>query len=274
MGPSAVRYAGLASALQELGYVTKDSGDIHVLRHYSLLDTSFSLRAEAIADACTILYNSGKQAIQNGEIPIFLGGDHSASIGTIGGVTHNTECGIIWVDAHGDFNTPDSSTSCNVHGMGLATLLGQGAPQLVNTGRIGAKVASENVVLIGVRDLDSEEKVLLKESGCTIYTMRDIDELGVRTVLEQTLKKFAPLSRIHLSFDMDVMESKQAPGVGTPVPGGLTYREGQLLMETIADCGKLQSLDIMEINPILDIKNKTAETAVSLIASLFGKTIL
>ena len=274
MGPSAVRYAGLASALQELGYETKDSGDIHVLRHYSLSDTSFNLRAEAIAEACTILYNSGKQAVQNGEIPIFLGGDHSASIGTIGGVTHNTECGIIWVDAHGDFNTPETSTSCNVHGMGLATLLGQGAPQLVNIGRIGAKVASKNVVLIGVRDLDSEEKILLKKSGCTIYTMRDIDELGVRTILEQTLEKFASLSRIHLSFDMDVMEIKQAPGVGTLVPGGLTYREGQLLMETIADSEKLNSLDIMEINPILDIKNKTAETAVSLIASLFGKTIL
>lgn len=274
MGPSAIRYAGLAKALESLGHTTKDSGDIHVRSHYSLDGITLEERIPHIAQGCNQLYEEAKKAVAAGETPVFLGGDHSVAIGSIGGVTHDQECGLIWVDAHGDFNTPESSKSKNVHGMALATLLGQGAETLVNVGRKGLKVEAKNVVIIGVRELDPAEKILLKNSGCTVYTMRDIDELGVGQVMKQTFEKFENLTRIHVSFDMDVMETTEAPGVGTPVPGGLTYREGQLLMESIADTGKLHSLDLMEINPILDIQNRTAQTAVSLTASLFGKTIL
>lgn len=274
MGPSAIRYAGLAGALRKIGHTTKDSGDIHIQSHYSLKSTKLDDRTPHIEVGCRLAYEAGKNAIEQGETPIFLGGDHSAAIGSIGGITHNQECGVIWVDAHGDFNTPESSMSKNVHGMALATLMGKGDETLVNVGRKGPKLRGENVVLIGVRDLDPKEKILLKNSGATIYTMRDIDEMGMRKIMEQTFRQFKHLEHIHVSFDLDAMETTEAPGVGTPVPGGLTYREGQLLMESIADTGKLYSLDLMEINPILDIQNKTAQTAVSLSASLFGKTIL
>lgn len=274
MGPSAIRYAGLASALNGLGHTTFDSGNINIPGHYSLKDTSFQERLTPIRQACEEAYRLGRKAVADSEIPIFLGGDHSASVGTVGGVTHDGPAGLIWVDAHGDFNTPETSASSNVHGMSLAVLLGEGAPELVDVGRPGPKVAPGQVVIIGVRDLDPEEKVMLKNSGCTIFTMRDIDELGMHKVLMKTLAQFADLPRIHLSFDMDAMDPIEAPGVGTPSNGGLTYREGQLIMETIADTNKLHSLDIMEINPILDIGNRSAKMAVSLTASLFGKSII
>ena len=274
MGPSAIRYAGLAATLQGLGHETFDSGDITIPGHYSLKNTSLEERLPPIRQACQTAYELGKAAVENGEIPIFLGGDHSASLGTVGGISHNEPVGLIWVDAHGDFNTPETSASGNVHGMPLAVLLGKGAKELVDVGRPGAKMIPEHVVVIGVRDLDDEEKVMLKNSGCTIFTMRDIDELGMRTVLMRTLEKFKDLPRIHLSFDMDVIDPIEVPGVGTPSHGGLTYREAQLLMETLADTDKLHSVDVVEINPILDISNRSGQMAVSLIASLFGKSII
>jgi arginase len=274
MGPIAIRYAGLAATLQGLGYRTTDVGNIDIPGHYTLLDTSLSERIIPIRKACSRAYALGQDAIEKGEIPVFLGGDHSAAIGTVGGVTHSGPCGLIWVDAHGDFNTPETSNTGNIHGMSLSILLGKGPEELVNVGRKGPKVLPENVVLIGVRDLDSEEKVLLKNSGCSIYTMRDIDEVGMHRVLRQALGAIGHLPAIHLSLDMDSVDPQEAPGVGTPSPGGLTYREAQLIMETIAETGKLRSVDVMEINPILDHCNRTAQTAVSLLASLFGKTIL
>ncbi|WP_028579991.1 arginase [Desulfogranum japonicum] len=274
MGPSAIRYAGLNGALTRLGYTVYDSGNIEIPGVYCLKKSGFNERLKHIAQACDTAYIMGKTAVEQGEVPIFLGGDHSATIGTIGGVTHNQPVGIIWIDAHGDFNTPETSSSCNIHGMGLAVLLGRGPKQLVNLGRTGPKISSDQVVLIGVRDLDSEEKQLLMQSGITIFTMRDIDEIGMHGVLTRTLAKFKYQPRIHVSFDMDVMDPMEAPGVGTPSRGGLTYREGQLIMETIADTGKLFSLDIMEINPILDVGNRSGEMAVSLAASLFGKSIM
>ena len=274
MGPSAIRYAGLARSLEALGHRVGDSGNINVPGHYSLRNTSINERLTPIREACASAYELGRQAVAKGEIPIFLGGDHSASIGTVGGVTHDGPVGLIWVDAHGDFNTPESSTSGNVHGMALATLLGQGAPELVNVGRPGAKVRPEHTVIIGVRDLDPAEKILIKNAGITIFTMRDIDELGMHQVLVKSLAQFDSLDRIHLSLDMDSLDPLEAPGVGTPSHGGLTYREGQLIMETVADTQKLQSVDIMEINPILDIQNQTAQVAVNLTASLFGKKII
>jgi len=274
MGPSAIRYAGLSSTLQRLGYTTFDSGDITITGRYSLKNTSLEERLPPIRKACQTAYELGRKAVEDGEIPIFLGGDHSASIGTVGGITHNGPVGVVWVDAHGDFNTPETSYSSNIHGMSLAILLGNGPEELVKVGRPVTKILPEQVVVIGVRDLDPEEKIMLKNSGCTIFTMRDIDELGMHTILMKVFKKLEKFSRIHLSFDMDVMDPLEVPGVGTPSNGGLTYREGQLLMETIADSNKLHSVDIMEINPILDIGNRSAQLAVSLTASLFGKSII
>ena len=207
-------------------------------------------------------------------MPIFLGGDHSIAIGTVGGVTHAGEVGLLWIDAHGDFNTPGTSTSQNVHGMALATLLGNGPEELISIGRPGLKVKPEHVVLVGTRDLDPQEREMLRQSGCTVFTMREIDEVGINAVLRQAVARFDHLARIHLSLDLDVMDPIEAPGVGTPSPGGLTYREGQLIMEMLADTRKVQSVDIVEINPILDIQNRTAQVAVNLLASLFGKKII
>jgi len=274
MGPSAIRYANLAKSLRSLGYVTFDSGDIAIPGHYALANTSLQERLPLICNGCLGAYELGRQAVAAGEIPIFLGGDHSASIGTVGGGTHDTDVGLIWIDAHGDFNTPQTSDSQNVHGMALSILLGSGPKELVDLGRPGPKVQPENVVLIGVRDLDDQEKVLLKNSGCTVFTMREVDEIGIRAVLSQTLKKLDHLDGIHISLDLDVMDPLDAPGVGTPSQGGLTYREGQLIMEILADTEKLHSIDIMEINPILDIQNRTAQMAANLVSSLFGKKIL
>jgi arginase len=274
MGPVAIRYAGISTTLRKLGYHTQDAGNINVPGHYTLPDSGFPERLPLIRAACEETYALAQKAVQEEVIPVFLGGDHSAAIGSIGGVTHERECGIIWIDAHGDYNTPETSQSCNVHGMALSILLGRGPQELVDVGRKGAKIKPENVVLIGVRDLDPIEKRTLRESGCTIFTMRDIDELGMHMVLKQALAQLTRFERIHLSLDMDSLDPNEAPGVGTPVPGGLSYREAQLLMETICDSGRLLSLDIMETNPILDISNKTAQIAVSLTASLFGKSIL
>ncbi len=274
MAPVAIRYAGLIPQLRALGYPTKDSGNIDIPGHYTLPGTSFKERLTPIREACEKAYEIAAQAIADDEIPIFLGGDHSSSIGSIGGVTDHRTCGLIWVDAHGDFNTPKTSHTGNIHGMALAVLLGKGPKELIDIGRKGPKLDPQNVVLIGTRDLDPEEEKLLVKAGCTIFTMRDIDELGMHAILLKTLKKLKHLPTIHLSLDMDAIDPQEAPGVGTPSKGGLTYREAQLIMETVCDSGKLQSVDIMETNPILDVRNQTAQAAVSLLASLFGKSIL
>lgn len=274
MGPSAIRYASLAKNLTDLGYNCHDSGDIAIPGHYALANTSLQERLPLICNGCLSAYNLGKEAISAGETPIFLGGDHSASIGTVGGVTHDEDVGLLWIDAHGDFNTPATSSSQNVHGMALAVLLGLGPDELVNIGRPGPKVSAKNVVLVGQRDLDEKEKKLIRQSGCTVYTMRDVDEIGIRAVMSRTLQHLSHLNKIHVSLDLDVMDPLHAPGVGTPSQGGLTYREGQLIMEILADTDKLHSADIMEINPILDIQNRTAQMAVNLVTSLFGKKIL
>lgn len=274
MGPSAVRYASLAASLRELGYTTVDSGDIPIPGHYALANTSLTARLPLIERACQHVYESGRDAIAAGEIPVFLGGDHSAAIGTVGGVTEHGEVGLIWIDAHGDFNTPETSQSQNVHGMALAILLGLGPDELVHVGRSGPKIRPENVVLVGVRDLDPKEKQLIRGAGVTIFTMRDIDEFGIRSVMMKTLAHLRHLPTLHVSLDLDVMDPLDAPGVGTPSQGGLTYREGQLIMEILADENRVQSVDIMEINPILDIQNRTAQMAVNLVSSLFGKKII
>ncbi len=274
MGPVAIRYAGLSSVLKKLGYHTQDVGNIDVPGHYTLTDRGFADRLPLIRAACEDTYELARRAVRDDTIPIFLGGDHSASIGSIGGVTHDHDCGLIWIDAHGDFNTPETSETGNIHGMALAVLYGKGPMELVEVGRNGPKVKPEHVVLIGPRELDEIEKEHLRASGTTIFTMRDIDELGMSTVIARALERLGQCRHIHVSLDMDSIDPNEAPGVGTPVAGGLTYREAQLIMETISDTGLLHSLDIMEINPILDVGNRTAQVAVSLTASLFGKSIL
>jgi arginase len=220
------------------------------------------------------MYEAGQQAVEAGRLPLFIGGDHSIAAGTIGGVSHSEPVGLMWIDAHGDFNTPESSPSGNLHGMPLAALLGHGAPELVNLGRSGPKLAPAEVVLIGIRSLDPQERVLLKESQIKVYTMREIDERGMAAVAAEALKHLSHLPRLHVSLDMDSLDPTEAPGVGTPVPGGLTYREAHLLMEILADCACVGSMDVVEINPILDHGNDTAKIAVELIASLLGQSIL
>lgn len=274
MGPSAIRYAGLTGRLQGLGYTIKDSGDLAVPLRYTLPGTSRRELLIAIRQVCEMTYQSGCEAINCGEIPIFLGGDHSLAIGTVGGVTEKERVGVLWIDAHGDYNTPNTSDSGNIHGMALAILLGNGCVELIDVGRRGAKVRPEDVVMVGVRELDAHERKALQHSGIRVYTMRDIDEKGVSAVMAEALDHLAHLSRLHVSLDMDSLDPMAAPGVGTPSHGGLTYREAQLLMEIVADTKRLSSLDIVEINPVLDQRNKTAKVAVELVASLFGKSIL
>jgi len=274
MGPGAVRYSGLSRKLRNLGFQVSDIGDIQVPVRNALPEPCNNRFVTEIRRTCTLVYNAARKAIEEGCIPIFLGGDHSISIGTIGGITHNVESGVIWIDAHGDFNTPQTSATGNIHGMPLAVLLGHGFPELVNIGRPGSKLKPENVIIIGVRNLDPEERILLKNSGIKIFTMRDIDEHGINNIAHVAVAKLKHLSSIHVSFDIDSIDPMTAPGVGTPALGGLTYREAHLLMEIIADSQSLSSIDIVEINPMLDHKNQTALIAVDLAVSAFGKRIL
>ena len=273
MGPAAMRYAGLASRLAELGYLIRDTGNIEVPIRETLAEEQPHY-LPSIRRICQATYDIVRETVEQGEIPLLLGGDHTLAIGSIGGSNHMTPAGLIWIDAHGDFNTPRTTLTGNIHGMTLAVLLGDGYPELVDVGRPGPKVRPEDVVMIGIRDLDPEERVRLRESGITVYTMRDIDEKGVGTVTREALERLEHRDRLHVSLDMDSLDPQAAPGVGTTSPGGLTCREAQLLMEIIADSERCYGLDIVEINPILDRHNQTARLAVDLAASLFGKRIL
>jgi len=274
MGPSAIRYAGLSGKLKQLGFDLHDSGNLFVPVRESPSEPEQGNFLASIAQVCQAAYEAGRQAIEDGFIPLFLGGDHSMAIGTIGGVTHHESGGVLWIDAHGDANTPQSSPSGSIHGMPVAALLGEGYPELINVGRPGAKLSGKDIVMIGIRDLDGEERKWLKTSGISVYTMRDLDERGMSSVIREALQRLEHCNRLHVSLDMDSLDPNVAPGVGTPSPGGLNYREAQLLMEIIADSGKLTSADVVEINPILDHENRTAKMAVELLASLFGKSIL
>lgn len=273
MGPSALRYAGLADRLRRLGHTLEDYGNIETPVRDTLPAGGLAY-LPAVIEACETVYHAGRKAIDEGRLPLFLGGDHSIAVGTIGGVSHDEPVGVLWIDAHGDFNTPETSPSGNLHGMPLATLLGKGAEDWVNLGRPGPKLTAADVVLVGVRDLDSQERVHLRESGVTIYTMRDIDEQGMATIAHEALERLSHRPRLHVSLDMDSLDPSEVPGVGTPVPGGLTYREAHLLMEIIADCACVGSVDVVEINPILDNRNHTAKIATELLASLLGQSIL
>ena len=271
MGPDAIRYANLAESLARLGYQVEDEGNLHIPVQDTVAKSQLVTEIERASTAC---YAKARQATVDGALPIFLGGDHTIAIGSIGGVTHDAPCGVVWIDAHADFNTPATSPSGNVHGMSLATLLGEGHDELISCGRKGPKIGPRDVVLVGIRDLDPLEREHLTRSGITTFTMRDIDERGMSFVARETVDQLSHHGRIHVSLDMDSLDPPGAPGVGTPVPGGLTYREAHLLMEILADSHLLSSMDIVEINPIVDTSNQTAILAVKLAVSLFGKRIL
>lgn len=274
MGASAVRYAGLRRSLRALGHRVQDAGNLAVpVRDFLDEEADPSFMA-AIARVCAELADATDRAVADGCVPLVLGGDHSISIGSVSGVVRHGRVGVLWIDAHGDLNTPDSSPSGNIHGMSLAALLGHGPATLVELGGPGPKVRPEDVAMIGVRDLDEGEKDRVRTSGIAVYTMREVDERGIGTVVREALERVSGADRLHVSLDLDSLDPSEAPGVGTPVHGGLTYREALLICELIADCGRLGSLDVVEVNPILDERNETAQTAVALVESLFGKSIL
>ena len=275
MGPSALRYAGLAERLERLGHSVEDTGNIDVAVRGSLRRAESGLTyLPEIAQICSRAYEVGRKAIADGCLPIFIGGDHSISVGTVGGVTHEGRVGVLWVDAHGDFNTPETSPSGNVHGMPLAALLGHGVSEIVDVGRKGPKLDPEDVMMVGIRSLDPTESEMIRNDKVGIYTMREIDERGIAQVAHEVLRRLNHTERLHVSLDMDCLDPMFAPGVGTPVQGGLTTREAHLLMEILADDGRVGSVDIVEINPIIDAKNQTAQMAAGLLTSLLGKSIL
>ncbi|MGH7867788.1 MAG: arginase, partial [Candidatus Dormibacteraceae bacterium] len=281
MGPSAVRAAGLNAALKNLGHQVEDSGNIHVKlpeeQHFGEKRAKY---LNEIAEACQEVAQRILQTLQEGYFPISLGGDHSMAVGTLAGVSkfyrdRGQKIGCMWIDAHADMNIPETSPSGNVHGMPFAASLGLGPETLTRIFGFCPKVEGRHSVLIGARDLDKSEKRLVKESGVTVFTMREIDEQGMRAVMEKSLPICANgTAGFAVSFDMDVMDPAEAPGVGTPVRGGITFREAHLALEMVADSKRMLSMELVEINPIIDTMNKTAILSVGLITSALGKKIL
>lgn len=281
MGPAAIRIAGAVPALQALGYEVRDAGEVAVPSPETQAAPDPQARYEpAIYHVCDRLRLRVRRALEDGEMPLVLGGDHSIAIGSVSGVAEHyrnqgQKIGLIWVDAHADMNTPETSPSGNIHGMPLATLLGMGIPRLVDMGGFAPKVEPQNVCLIGIRNLDAQEKRLVQDSGLHAFTMRDIDERGMKSVMEEALQHACQgTAGLHMSFDLDGMDPSQVPGVGTAVRGGINWREANLLMEMLADSGKALSVEITELNPVLDVRNESGQVAVDLICSAFGKRIL
>ncbi len=281
MGPSALRIAGLGERLSRLGFPVLDKGDLPApipeTRERSDERKKF---IGDIAHVCELLYESSLASLTAGAMPIVLGGDHSLAAGSVGAstawamATKELPIGLLWIDAHGDMNTPATSLSGNVHGMPLAALLG---PEPAELARIGAsqKLQPAQTVLIGIRNLDEREKVAVRDSRVHVFTMKDIDRQGIASVVEQAVSLAGQgAAGIHVSFDMDVCDPDIAPGVGTPIKGGLDYREAHMLMEIIADSGLLTALDLVEINPTLDVRNMTAQLGAELALSALGKKIL
>ncbi len=275
MGPSAIRYARLQAVLKELGYPVTDLGNAVTPIPETVEKREEIRHLAAVRGVCEEVAGRAEAMISEGLFPIFLGGDHSISIGTVSGVARSFgRTGVIWLDAHADFNVPETSPSGNIHGMPLSVLTGRGHPDLVDIGGEGASVRTEDVVVLGLRSVDTKERSLLREAGVRVYTMKEIDAYGVASVVRRALKDLSHVDRLHLSFDLDVVDPDVAPGVGTPVRGGLTYREAHLVMELINEAGIVTSLDVVEVNPILDDGNETAELAVELVASLMGRQII
>ena len=281
MGPSAVRVAGLEARLEELGHVVEDAGNESVaLAEQKHQGDPHAKYLKEIAASCTKHAKHILETLEAGKVPLVLGGDHSVAVGTVAGIAEfyrrqEQKIGLIWMDAHTDINTPETSPSGNVHGMPLAATMGLGPPELGNIYDFCPKVSPENCVLVGVRDIDAIEKANVRRAGIAVFTMRDIDERGMRTVMEEALRIAGRgTAGYHVSLDMDWVDPEDAPGVGTPVRGGATYREAHLAMEIIADHGRLLSFEIVEVNPVIDEHNRTADLAVELALSAFGKKIL
>lgn len=278
LGPSALRAAGLQEALSALGHEVIDAGDVD-LREFEELLAREEIRegepryAGALASAMRSVRDTVARLDGDATV-VSLGGDHSVSMGTVAGAAQSGSTGVIWVDAHADMNTPHTSPSQNVHGMPLAHLLGHGDERLLQALGDRPVLDPAHVVFIGLREVDPGERELIRRLGVRTFTLRDIDELGMFRVVTETLQHLRDVERLHVSFDTDALEPGIAPGVGTTSPGGLSYREGHLLMELLAESGRVTSLDMVEVNPLLDIRNRTAQTMVGMAASLFGKSIL
>jgi arginase len=279
MGPSALRVARLGPRIERLGHLVEDLGNVYSPTVETKTATNTSLLfADEIVRVCDTLARRVEKVVSAGEFPLVLGGDHSIAMGTVGGIARAVgggRTGVIWVDAHADFNTTDTSPTGNIHGMPLATLCGLGDPKLTGIGGVDPKVKAENVVIVGLRDVDPEEAVLVKKAGVTTFTMREIDERGIRRVMEDALDVACRnVQHLHISFDADSVDPEDAPGVGTPIPGGLTYREAHLAMEMASEVPFFKSLEFVEVNPLMDERNRTAELMVGLAASALGKRIL
>jgi len=281
MGPSAVRVAGLEARLEAIGHVVEDGGNVAVaIPEQKKEGAAHAKYLKEITATCTKSADLVLKTLEAGKVPLVLGGDHSVAAGTVAGVAEfyrrqNQKIGLIWIDAHSDMNTPESSPSGNVHGMPLAAIMGLGPAELGNIYNFSPKVHPENCVLVGIRDVDAFEKENIRKAGVEVFTMRDIDERGMRSVMEEALRMAGRgTAGYHVSLDMDWIDPEDAPGVGTPVWGGATYREAHLAMEIISDHGRLLSLEIVEVNPVIDEHNQTADLAVELSLSAFGKKIL
>lgn len=276
MGPSAIRYAGVVKRLEGLGYSVKDLGDIPVIRPENFEETDNHKYLHQVLEANERLAAKVAKEIEDERFPLVLGGDHSIALGTLAGVAQTKKnLGVIWFDAHGDINTGLTSPTGNIHGMPLAASLGIGHEALVKLGGYSPKIKPEHVVIIGARDLDSGERELIKELGIRVYTMHEIDRLGMTRVMEETIEYVTKgTDGVHLSLDLDGLDPLYAPGVGTPVIGGISYREGHLAMEILAEADILTSAEFVEVNPILDQQNATAGVAVALMSSVFGDKLL
>lgn len=277
MGPQAIRYAGVIEKLQTLQYDVSDFGDIKVVDVAS--ENSFVAEnlnnLTAVKKVNEMLANTVDETIERGDFPLVFGGDHSIAIGSLAGIAkHYKNIGVIWFDAHGDMNTDKTSPSGNIHGMSLAASVGHGHPSLVHLFEAKTKIQPENVVLIGVRELDRGEIELLRQLNVKVFTMHEVDTMGMKAVMDEALQYLQDRTdKIHVSFDLDVLDPSEAPGVGTPVIGGITYREAHVALELLAKTKGIISAEFVEVNPILDVRNKTAELTVALIGSLFGETL-
>jgi arginase len=279
MGPSALRIARLAERMQEFGFGVEDRGNVVVGQREQLGNIAQDAYT-AIAEVCRALAVSTAQAVRDEVSPLVLGGDHSLAMGSVAGVAtalaeRKERLGLIWLDAHGDINTPETSESGNIHGMPVAHLLGYGDERLARIANPYPAIREENLVMVGLRDLDPPERIMIGKLGIAAYTMRDIDQRGLANVMAEAITVASKgTGGIHVSCDPDWIDPIEAPGVGTPVRGGATFREAHLALEMIADSGKMVSMDFVEINPVLDDRNRTASLAVDLIVSAYGKRIL
>lgn len=276
MGPSAIRYAGVVERLKDLGHSVDDLGDITIGRREISQNTKLRNLEEVVA-ANTLLANRVNEIVGADNFPIVLGGDHSIAIGTLAGLADRYEnLGVIWYDAHADLNTAETSPSGNIHGMPLAVSIGLGHEALVNIRDFAPKIKPENVVIIGARSVDPGERELIREKGIKVFSMHEIDKLGMSEVMTQTIQYFKDreVDGVHLSLDLDGLDPLYTPGVGTPVAGGITYRESHLAMEMLYASNLVTSAEFVEVNPILDEKNKTADVAVGLMGSLLGESLI